>query len=273
MPTATLTGLWIYPVKSCRGLRLNEAVLAPHGFVHDREWMVVRPDGRFVTQREEPRLALVETELRPDALVLRAPQLEALEIPFHSRSRTRHPATVWGDTVSAWDEGARAAAWFGEFLAGEFRLVRWDETQRRPTDPKWTADVPGEAHFADAYPYLVLGEETLADLNERLRPGPALPVDRFRTNLLITGLGVAGEDLTSTLKSDDVEFRLVKPCTRCVMTTTDQRTGVRGSEPLRTLAGYRRDPRFSAPVLGQNAVLVRGAGRTLRVGETLFSKS
>jgi uncharacterized protein YcbX len=273
MPTATLTGLWIYPVKSCRGIDMTDAVLTPHGFVHDREWMVVRPDGRFVTQREEPRLALVETDLRPDALVLRAPALEALEVPFQSPSRTRHPATVWGDTVSARDEGARAAGWLGEFLEGEFRLVRWDETQRRPTDPNWTANTPGEAHFADAYPYLVLGEETLTDLNERLRPCPALPVDRFRTNLLITGLGVAGEDLTSALKSGDVEFRMVKPCTRCVMTTTDQQTGVRGSEPLRTLAGYRRDPRFSAPVFGQNAVLVRGAGRALRVGETFAAAS
>lgn len=269
MPTATLTGLWIYPVKSCRGLRLNEAVLTPHGFIHDREWMVVRSDGRFVTQREEPCLALVATELRPDALVLRAPHLEALEIPFHTPNRNRHPATVWGDTVSAWDEGARAAAWFGEFLEGEFRLVRWAPDQHRPTDPKWTADSPGEAHFADAYPYLVLGEETLTDLNERLRPGPVLPVDRFRTNLLITGLGVAGEDRAQTLRSKDLEFRIVKPCTRCVMTATDQQTGTRGSEPLRTLAGYRHDPRFSAPVFGQNAVLVRGAGCTLRVGEIL----
>lgn len=273
MPTATLTGLWIYPVKSCRGLRLNEAVLTPHGLVHDREWMVVQPDGRFVTQREEPRLALVETELRPDALVLRAPALEALEIPFHAPSRTRHPAEVWGDTVSALDEGARAAAWFGEFLAGEFRLVRWDPGQRRPTDPKWTADTPGEAHFADAYPYLVLGEETLADLNERLRPGSALPVDRFRANLLIAGLGVAGEDRAKSLSAGEVAFSIVKPCTRCVMTTTNQQTAIRDHEPLLTLAGYRRDPRFSAPVFGQNAVLVRGAGRTLRAGQAFAAVS
>ncbi len=268
MPTATLTGLWIYPVKSCGGLRLNESVLTPHGLAHDREWMVVRPDGGFVTQREEPRMALIESELGSETLVLRAPRMEALEVPLNAASRKAHPATVWADTVSAWDEGGRAAAWLGEFLQGNFRLVRWDPAQRRRTDPKWTADSPGEAYFGDAYPYLLLGEETLADLNERLQPGHPMPLDRFRTNLLVTGLGVAGEDRAATLRGGAVEFRVVKPCTRCVMTTTDQQTGVRGSEPLRTLAGYRHDPRFSAPVFGQNAVLVRGAGLMLRVGET-----
>jgi uncharacterized protein YcbX len=267
MRRATLTGLWIYPVKSCRGLALPSARLTAHGFEHDREWMIIRPDGQFVTQREDPRLALIETALRADHLMLRAPGLEALEIPFVSDARRSRPATVWNDTTEAWDEGDRAAAWLGEYLEGNFRLVRWDPAQRRPTDPKWTGDAPAEAYFGDAFPYLVLGEETLADLNDRLRPGPALPVDRFRTNLLIRGLGVGGEDVARTLRRDTVEFRIVKPCTRCVMTTTDQQTGVRGGEPLRTLATYRRDPRFSAPVFGQNVILVRGAGESVSVGD------
>ena len=131
MSTATLTGLWIYPVKSCRGLQLNEAVLTPHGFVHDREWMVVRPDGRFVTQREEPRLALGVPELQSDVLVLRAPHLEVLEIPFHAPNRNRHPATVWGDTVSAWDEGARAAA-HGNRVELGLRHARFGQQFVRP---------------------------------------------------------------------------------------------------------------------------------------------
>lgn len=273
MPTATLTGLWIYPVKSCRGIRLNAARLTPHGLDHDREWMIVDPSGQFLTQRQDPRLALIETELLSDRLVLRAPGLEALDVPLEAGSRTPHPATVWGDTVSAGDEGDRAAAWLGEFLEGNFRLVRWDSAQRRPTDPKWTGDVPAEAYFGDAFPYLVLGEETLADLNARLQPGSAMSVDRFRPNLLFAGLGVAGEDTTQTLSNDAVEFRIVKPCDRCVITTTDQATGQRGVEPLRTLATYRRDPRFRSPVFGQNTILVRGAGSWLQVGDRFAAVS
>ncbi len=270
MPAAVLSAIWIYPVKSCRGVERASARLTMHGFEHDREWLVVRPDGRFVTQREEPRLALVETEIGPEALMLRAPGMEALEVPLAGGARTPHPATVWSDTVSAWDEGARAAAWLGEYLAGRFRLLRFDPAQHRPTDPHWTGDVPSAAYFGDAFPYLVLGAETLADLNHRLHPGPPMPVDRFRTNLLTTGLGVAGEDSVRTLRrSGDVELRLVKPCTRCVMTATDQRTARVGLEPLRTLSTYRRDPRFQAPVFGQNGILVRGAGAWLNVGDPL----
>ncbi len=271
MPTATLTGLWIYPVKSCRGIPLPSAQLTPHGLAHDREWMIVKPDGRFVTQREEPRLARIETELHPDRLGLRAPGLEALEIPLAMAGRKPHPATIWNDTTTAWDEGERAAAWLGEFLEGSFRLVRWDPAQRRATDPKWTGELPAEAYFGDAFPYLVLGEETLADLNDRLRPGPPMPLDRFRTNLLLTGFGVAGEDSAVVLRNEVAEFRIVKPCTRCVMTTTDQQTGLRGDEPLPTLATYRRDPRFNAPVFGQNVILARGAGQVIRVGDRFES--
>jgi uncharacterized protein YcbX len=267
MALATLTGLWVYPVKSCRGLARTAVRVTAHGLEHDREWLIVNPAGQCLTQREDPRLALIETELHSDRLELRAPGRTSLKIPLVATGRLTRPATVWGETMPATDEGDAAAAWLGTFLGGDFRLVRWDPAQRRPTDPAWTGGEPAEVYFGDAFPFLVLGEETWSELNGRLWPGPPVPLDRFRTNLLLTGLGVAGEDTATMLRGEVVEFRLVKPCIRCVMTTTDQQTGQRHHEPLRTLAKYRRDPRFSAPVFGQNAILIRGAGDFLSVGD------
>lgn len=261
-----LTGLWVYPVKSCRGIPLAEARVTPHGLAHDREWLVVDEAGHFVTQRNFPRLAQIETALTSEALELRAPGLEPLEVPLAAGGKPHRTVTVWNHVTDALDEGDRAAAWLSEFLEARLRLVRWDPARRRPTDPRWTGDAPAESYFADAYPFLVLSEESVADLNVRVADPAPLPMNRFRPNLVIAGAGSYVEDHVTTLRNDVFEFRIVKPCTRCIITTTDQATLQRGAEPLRTLATYRSDPRFSAPVLGQNAVLIRGSGGMLRAG-------
>lgn len=270
--TVRLTGLVVYPVKSARGIALTEALVTPHGLAHDREWMVVDESGRFVTQRQTPRMALVETVLTADSLELRAPGMEALTVarfrapgsPFEATL----PVTVWRHATEALDEGDRAAAWFSEFLELRARLVRWDPTRRRLSSKEWTGSREAENYFSDGYPFLVASEESLTDLNQRIGGGSDLPMDRFRPNLVIAGGGVGSEDQGTTLRSGGCEFARVKPCIRCVMTTTNQATTQRGPEPLRTLARYRMDPRFDSPLFGQNLILVRGAGTLLRVGDS-----
>jgi uncharacterized protein len=262
---ARLTGLNVYPVKSCRGISLTEAVLTPHGIEHDREWMVTDEAGQFVTQRTFPRLALIETELTAETLRLRAPGRATLEISFSRLPQAERPVQIWQHSTTALDEGDTAAAWFAEFLGARLRLVRWHPEQRRLSNLEWTAGVEAENRFTDGYPYLVLGEESVADLNGRIGGAP-LPMNRFRPNLVIAGVAPYAEDSLRTLRTEGIELRIVKPCIRCRITTTDQATAEVGVEPLRTLAGYRRDPRFTAPMFGQNVILIDGAGRRLRVG-------
>ena len=271
--TVRLTGLVVYPVKSCRGIPLREALVTPHGLAHDREWMVVDEEGTFITQRKTPRMALVETALTADALELRAPGMEPLTVPRFrgpgSPFEPTIPVSVWRHTTEALDEGERAAAWFSAFLELRARLVRWDPTRRRLSSKEWTGSREAENYFSDGYPFLVASEESLADLNQRIGGGSDLRMDRFRPNLVIAGGGVGSEDQGTTLRTESCEFARVKPCIRCVMTTTDQQTARRGPEPLRTLARYRMDPRFDSPLFGHNLILIRGAGAILRVGDTL----
>lgn len=271
--TVRLTGLVVYPVKSCRGIPLREALVTPHGLAHDREWMVVDEEGTFITQRKTPRMALVETALTADALELRAPGMEPLTVPRFrpagSPFEPTIPVSVWRHTTEALDEGERAAAWFSECLEQRARLVRWDPTRRRLSSKEWTGSREAENYFSDGYPFLVASEESLADLNQRIGGGSDLRMDRFRPNLVIAGGGVGSEDQGTTLRTESCEFARVKPCIRCVMTTTDQQTARRGPEPLRTLARYRMDPRFDSPLFGHNLILIRGAGAVLRVGDTL----
>jgi uncharacterized protein YcbX len=270
--TVRLTGLVVYPVKSARGIALTQSLVTQHGLTHDREWMVVDEAGRFVTQRQTPRMALIETALTAVSLELRASGMEPLTVPrFRGPGSPFEPTisvTVWRHATEALDEGDRAAAWLSEFLELRARLVRWDPTRRRLSSKEWTGSREAENYFSDGYPFLVASEESLADLNQRIGGGSNLPMDRFRPNLVIAGGGVGSEDQGTTLRSEAVEFARVKPCIRCVMTTTDQETTRRGPEPVRTLARYRMDPRIDSPLFGHNLILIRGAGATLRVGDS-----
>lgn len=261
--------LHVYPVKSCAGIELQRAELTTRGLRYDREWMVVTPGGRFLTQREVPRLALVHTALRDDALVLTAPGLPRLQVPL-ARAHRAEPAevTVWGDTVLASDEGDAAASWLGEHLGRDVRLVRFDESRPRPTDPEWSQGVPGYAAFADGYPVLVISRGSLEDLNSRL--AQPVPMERFRPNVVLTGCSAFAEDGFGSLATDAVKLRLVKPCTRCSITTVDQATGEpQGDEPLRTLRGYRWNAALRGVAFGQNAI-VEGTG-WLEAGALLTS--
>jgi hypothetical protein len=266
----TIASLFVYPVKSCRGIALMQAQLTPRGLQYDREWMVVSPGGRFITQREEPRLALVGTALREDHLELSAPGLPHLALPLQRSDReVSVEVTVWRDRAQAFDEGHAAASWLGEHLRRDVRLVRFDDARPRPTDAAWSHGLAGTSAFADGYPVLVLSRASLDDLNSRL-PSP-LPVDRFRPNVYLDGCAPYAEDAIGSLASQHMRLRIVKPCTRCVITTTDQATGVvQGDEPLRTLQAYRWNDALRGVTFGQNAIVERPGW--LEVGARLTSE-
>lgn len=266
----TLTEVWVYPVKSCRGIGLTEARLMARGLEWDREWMVVGEDGRFLTQREHPALATVGVSLAPDALGLSAPGRPPLRVPLEpgESGRSVRQVEVWGHRCPALDEGDGAAAWWGAYLGAPARLVRFDPRYRRLSSLEWTGGLEAENGFSDGYPLLVLSEESLEDLNWRLGgPGSGLSMNRFRPNLVVRGGGVGAEDRLGDFHCGPIHLRGVKPCARCPITTTDQDTGVVGVEPLRTLATYRRDPRVGGVVFGQNTICVAGVGEWLRVGD------
>jgi hypothetical protein len=261
-----IAALHVYPVKSCRGIALQQAELTPRGLRHDREWMVVTPDGRFLTQRDLPRLALITPDLDDGTLRLHAPAAGAVRVPLDVADAGACTVTVWGDTVLARDQGDLAAQWLSDFLQRSVRLVRFDAAERRATDPAWSEGLPGESAFSDGYPVLVLSRASLDDLNARLPR--ALPMNRFRPNLVLDGCDAYAEDSLRVLHSGAVTLRLVKPCTRCIITTTEQTTAERdGDEPLRTLRSYRWRPELRGVIFGQNAI-VESAG-TLRVGDVV----
>jgi hypothetical protein len=261
----TLAALHVYPVKGCRGLTQATAWAGARGLEGDRRWMVVDGEGRFVSQRTRPRLAVVAPEVTAGALVLRAPGREPLVVTLGAdggpaRGGPAGAVTVWSDTVAARDAGAEAAAWFGALLGEPARLVFMPDDTRRAIDPDYAA--PGDVvSFADGFPWLLISEASLADLNTRL-PGP-LPMNRFRPNLVVDGCAPYAEDAWRTLRIGEAVFRVVKPCARCSVTTVNQETGeLDGPEPLRTLAGYRRVG--DGVMFGQNLLAERGG--ELRVG-------
>ena len=276
MPRATIAALTVYPVKSCRGIALSRARVGARGLVAeagaarvaDREWMIVDRDGRFVTQREYPRLALVETRLEAGTLVLASPGLPELTVPLVAPSGPVREVTVWSSSVPAHDAGEDAERWLSGLIGAELRLVRYDSRHERRCNPDYAGASGAHTAFADAYPVLVIGEASLADLNARLAAngGATVPMNRFRPNLVLAGLEPYDEDHVDTIAGQAVTLRLVKPCTRCQITTTDQDSAQVGLEPLPTLAGYRNDATLSGVTFGMNAIIVAGAGRELTVG-------
>ena len=268
-----ITALNIYPVKGCRGIAVQSARVATTGFEHDREWLITRPDGRFVTQREEPRLALIEPALidrhlpGDETLRLRIPGGAELNV---SPAAPGHEVevTIWKDRCAAFDAGDAAAQFLTGYLGSPVRLVRFDARRKRPSNPDWTPGVEALNQFSDGFPWLLASEASLEDLNSRLQR--QLPMNRFRPNIVVSGLPPWGEDRLRDITAGDVRLRRAKPCTRCIVTTTDQATGKRdGTEPLQTLRQFRFDRELKGVVFGQNMILIEGAGAQLRVGQEL----
>jgi uncharacterized protein YcbX len=262
-----ITELNIYPVKSCRGISLTHVLIGPEGLVHDREWMVVHPDGRFMTQREQPRLALIVPALTREFLVLRAPESGELRLPLQHQGAIV-TTEVWGKACQGFDAGDVAAEWLSQHLQTPARLIRFDQSRPRLSDHKWTGGVDARNRFSDGYPLLLISQASLDDLNARLET--PVPMNRFRPNLVVSGLEPYGEDRLDELAAGDIRLRIVKPCTRCVITTTDQETGkVTGPEPLQTLRSYRFGREPQGIWFGQNVIVATGVGRELRLGMSL----
>jgi uncharacterized protein YcbX len=264
--TASIASLHVYPVKSCRGLTLESARMAERGLAFDREWMIVDGGDRFVTQRELPGLALVAPSLTADLLELEFPGSKRLSVPLDTAGATRQ-VIVWRDTVRAIDQGDEAASWLSAALKTPLRLVRFDAGVERACNVTYVRDSGAHTAFADAYPLLILSEASLADLNSRL--SRALPMNRFRPNLVLSGIEAYDEDHIDEIRIGMVSLKLVKRCTRCQITTTDQATAVVGVEPLATLAGYRMDPVLEGVAFGMNAIVTAGVGNALHRGDTV----
>jgi uncharacterized protein YcbX len=264
---AVIAALNIYPVKSCAGIALQRARITTTGFEHDRQWMIVRPDGRFITQREVPRLALIETELDGNLLHLRARGSGSITVDQNDAG-AQVQVVCWRDHCSAIDAGDKAAHWLEAFLGSPHRLVRFDPTFKRASDKAWTGDIDAFAQFSDAFPWMMLSHASLEDLNARLEH--PLPMNRFRPNIVVRGVQAFEEDSIAELFDSKVALRPVKACTRCAITTTSQERGERdGEEPLRTLRSFRMDRQLKGVTFGQNLVLAKGLGEWLEVGQEL----
>ena len=272
-----LSALLIHPVKSLRGCAVGSAAIDERGIVGDRRFMVTGPDGAFLTQRTLPRMALVATRLDDEHLTLHAAGHGSVRVqragdPGADRIRV----SVWqSEGLLAEDCGEEAAAWLSGFLAARCRLVRAGADFRRPVRRAPAGFGDRQVGFADAFPGLLLSEASLAGLNDRLveNGAEAVPMDRFRPNLVIAGATPHAEDAWNRVRIGDIFFRSAGPCARCVVTTTDQETGERGPEPLRTLAGYRRDPAKPEDVNFGLNVIPETTGGTIRVGDpvTVFA--
>lgn len=272
---ARIAQLWVYPVKSCAGVSVTEAVLTDDGLDLDRAWMVVDEHGELVSQRDFPRMALVQVRLRHGDIVLRAPGMLALHL---SIDQVEAPARVrvWDDVVQAYDMGDVAAQWFSDFLGAKLRLARFDPEHRRLADMKWTHGREVTTQFADGFPLLVTSEASHALLADKLAAAGVGPVDarRMRPNIVIDGVQAHDEDRLESLVIDTpegpVELKPCKPCARCQIPDVDPDTAQAGSAVSAALRGYRADARVGgALTFGMNAYVLAGAERTLRVGQTV----
>lgn len=272
-PNLTIHSLHVHPIKSCAGIAVDEVLLVETGLEFDRAWMLVDEAGGFVSQRELPRLQLVQPTLRHSDLLLRAPGMLALHV---SLDAVEAPAQVrvWRDEVKAYDMGALAAQWFSDFLGTPARLVRFDPEEKRLADRAWTGDVEAEVAFVDGFPLLVASTASLAELNRRLVEGgnAAVGAERFRANLWLEGLQAHDEDhideVTIDAEGGPVRIRLVKPCVRCVIPNVDPGNAEVGREPWQTLSTYRADARVQGGIsFGMNGIILEGIDRVLRPGQ------
>jgi uncharacterized protein len=273
--TARISRLFVYPVKSCAGVEVTEAVLTETGLDLDRAWMVVDGQGEFVTQRELPRMALIRPQLKHYEVVLRAPGMLALHLAIDA---VEEPVKVklWDDAVQAFDMGAVAAQWFSDFLGRKLRLVRFDPDHRRLSSPQWTGGVEALNQFSDGFPLLVVGEASLAELNDKLVAAGhgAVGIERFRPNIVLAGIEPQDEDRLDVLRiadgDEEVLLRPVKPCPRCPIPDIDPATAQIDPQVSDALQTYRKNDRLQGAVtFGMNAIVLQGAEQTLRVGQSV----
>ena len=253
----------VYPLKSARGIALPAARLAATGFEWDRHWMVVREDGLFLTQRTHPRLARIATALTSEHLLLDTQGQRTLPLPLTPCGEA-HPIRVWKDSCEGLEQGDAAAQWVSAVLGEPARIVRVPRSPPRLANPEYAGPQPAPIAFPDGYPVLVCNRASLDELNRRLPQ--RLPMERFRPNLVIEGLPAFEEDRIAALGIGPVWLRLVKPCVRCIVPSTDQLSGTRGLDPLPVLRTFRFDPTLRGVTFGENAVIASGVGERLERG-------
>jgi len=259
-----LSEINIYPIKSLKGIALNEAKIEARGLGFDRRWMLVDEHNKFITQREFPKMATLSIEIHSDHLrVLNGH--DRVDVPFEAYGDAKARVTVWGSTVKADVYQPVVNHWFSERLGLKCKLVRMPETTNRLVNPVYAVrKYEDTVSFADGYPFLLIGQASLDDLNSRL--SETVPMNRFRPNFVVEGAEPFAEDGWKKIRIGETVFHVVKPCERCIIPTIDQTKGIKGKEPLTTLNTYRN---FKGKVLfGQNLIAEK-AGTVLRVGDRL----
>ena len=260
---ATVTGLFVYPVKSTHAIARPRVRVTWTGFEWDRQWMVIDGKGTFLSQRTHPQLARIVPEVTPHALVLSAPELPPLQLPL-STDGERIAVRVHRDACVGLDQGLAAHEWVSRALGEAVRLVRVPPNTERRANPAFAGTVPAPMGFADGYPVLVCNQASLDDLNERMPQ--AIPMERFRPNLVLDGLPAWAEDRIDSIQVGDLTLRLVKPCTRCTIPSIDQQTGLPSTDPGPVLKTFRFNKALLGISFGENAVIASGTGCQIERG-------
>jgi uncharacterized protein len=254
MSTLILSKIWIYPIKSLGGIELKRAFVRQKGLLFDRRWMLIDDEGNFMTQRLHSRMALFKLFLEEgnkEPVFTITHNAESLVLPLHPATTHRIESKVWDDPVTIYEVGKPQSEWFSRQLGVDCKLVYFPEENPRPVDPRYEVNNENVS-LADGYPFLIIGDASLADLNRRLEY--PVPMNRFRPNLVFSGGQPYEEDNWRNFKIGENRFVGVKPCGRCVVTTVNQDTAEKGKEPLRTLASYRnRDGKI---YFGQNVIAI-----------------
>ena len=273
-----ITDLFIYPVKSLKGIALDNSQTGQRGLEFDREWMITDNAYNFISQREIELMTTIETKIDSSSLILSSPQNRAIRVPLESNRINKVKVMVWDDYCDAYDEGDEASSWLTEALGthkgSSLRLVRFDQKDKRLVPKKYLNGVHAESAFSDQFPYLITSWESLSKLNNGLLENNSKKVsmNRFRPNIVIKGLSDI-EKMTSfnlTCEKGDYQFGLRKPCKRCKITTINQETGEveNPKEPLATLVKLKNSEESHGAFFGQNAILLSDYG-VLRVGDLL----
>ena len=259
-----ISAIYIYPIKSLGGIPLQSSFVGERGLKYDRRWMLVDEENKFITQRTQPHMALLQVEINETHLVIKHKlnKIPPLHILLSSNLNDEINVQVWKDNVTALAYDEDINDWFSEAIGVKCKLVYMPLSTKRRVDPKYAADKT--VGFADGYPFMIIGEESLNDLNSKLKQ--PLPVIRFRPNFVFSGGNPFDEDNWKHFEIGEIKFRAVKPCARCVIPTVDPETGVKGKEPLKTLATFRK--RGEKVMFGMN--LVAENTGTINLGDKIF---
>ena len=259
-PEITVASLYFYPVKSCAGINLEEATIDSRGIKDDRGWLVVDQNYKFITQRESSKLALIKATVSQSSDSVRELKLEAPGMaPLMVQERTRpdphcghasHAVKIWNGDAQGIDQGVEAAQWLSQYLGRKAHLLRKRADDIRDVKSERHDAPRAEVNFQDGYPFLIISQASLDDLNSKLQK--PLPMNRFRPNIVLQGAQAFGEDNWLTIKIGDLIFEFDAGCPRCTITTIDQETAAKGVEPLKTLATFRQQD--NKIMFGQNAI-------------------